>query len=90
MSADNGIYIAEFDDGFRICHGSAIDNLDFFETEKERQQEIYNYFHDSALFSSKGQALEAAQKLYDDVMEKFYIIEYGIQFLGHFGTFPAT
>ena len=27
MSADNGIYVAQFPDGYRVIHAQAIDNL---------------------------------------------------------------
>jgi hypothetical protein len=30
MSADNGIYIAKFPDGFRVAYSSAIENVDYY------------------------------------------------------------
>ena len=39
MSADNGIYIAKFPDGFRVAYALAIENTTYYpEGSKERQE----------------------------------------------------
>lgn len=44
MSADNGIYIAEFKDGFRVCHAQAIDNVFYGDDRKFHQAQRVLYF----------------------------------------------
>lgn len=91
MSADNGIYIAEFDDGFRVTHAGAIDNLDYYpEGSRERKETQYRYFKRSPVFKTRSEALEEASKIHDDIMNsEFPILEYGICLLGHMGKWIA-
>jgi len=79
MSADNGIYIAEFSDGFRVCHGQAIDNLSYYPSgSKEEKDEWKRYFGNSKVFVTKDKAGLEASKLYD----QYGWTEYGIVHLG--------
>ena len=56
MSGDNGIYIAEFPDGFRVIHAQAIENLAYFEEgTKAWKDEIRTYFKDTKLFTKKSE-----------------------------------
>jgi hypothetical protein len=79
MSADNGIYIARFPTCYRVCYGSAIENIEHYpEGSEERKSELKDYFGKSPLFRAESQALEAARE-----MSKGYeILEYGISILG--------
>lgn len=79
MSADNGIYIARFPTCYRVCYGSAIENIEHYpEGSEERKDELKSYFGKSPLFRAESQALEAARE-----MSKGYeILEYGISILG--------
>jgi len=64
MSADNGIYIAQFPDGWRVIHAMAIENLDFYEYESEKwRNEWRNYFGRSAVYTSLGKAQQVAYEL---------------------------
>jgi hypothetical protein len=79
MSADNGIYIAQFSDGFRVIEASAIDNLTYFpEGSAEEKLEWKNYFGNAPKFNTKEQAFAHAQKIY----KEFPYLEYGICDLG--------
>jgi hypothetical protein len=94
MSADNGIYIAKFPDGYRVSNGAvqAIDNVDYFpEGSKERKEELKSYFGGSPLFETEDQAFNHANKLYDEFMsdeyDDFHILEYGISYIGEYELF---
>ena len=86
MSADNGIYIAEFptlDGGreWRVAYGSAIDNLDYYPADSiEEAQEIMSYFGRSEAFTNQDDAFKKAQDIYDTVGWT----EYGIRGLTPF------
>lgn len=79
MSADNGVYIARFPTCYRVCYGSAIENIEHYpEGSEERKSELKDYFGKSPLFRAESQALEAARE-----MSKGYEqLEYGISILG--------
>ena len=78
MSADNGIYYAEFPDGYRVIHAQAIDNLEYYpEGSPEYFQQIKNYFG--------GAKAVPESELWNElkrVSELFPNTEYGIQKLG--------
>ena len=81
MSADNGIYIAEFPEGFRVAYASAIDNITYYpEGSIERKAELKSYFGDSDVYTKNG-AFDKAQAIYKEIKGEFDdhgIIEYGI------------
>jgi len=111
MSADNGIYILEAKDGWRVIHAQAIDNLNWWWTDErlydkefvEAQEkagvknpfkskgesrnelnprEIAVYFGHAKVHKTKEAAMEAATKMYDEIMSSsFPIVEYGISFI---------
>ena len=90
MSADNGIYIAEFSDGFRVAHAQAIENVDYFpEGSKDRKKELKRYFRESKLYNSEEAALEKAQELAKEILEDDFcpVLEYGICFIGKYENF---
>jgi hypothetical protein len=79
MSADNGIYIAKFPTGYRVVHATAIENLNhFYRGSREEYDEWISYFGNAFEFSTEDEAWEYA---YNHAKE-FYILEYGIQFIG--------
>ncbi len=80
MSADNGIYIAKFTDGFRVIHALAIDNLTYYpENSWEYNEEIKNYFHNAKRFDTEDEAVKFAW----EYSKTFDILEYGICDLGN-------
>lgn len=86
MSADNGIYILQAKDGYRVVHAQAIENLwwwdDMHHDRKLNPKFIFDYFGNSQLFKTSQEALSYAQSLYDDIMDSgMSYIEYGIQLI---------
>lgn len=95
MSADNGIYIAQFPDAdFRVIHAQAIDNIDYvpeqkclksklpkdFTFEFGNPSEIVRYFNTPQM--GEAEAKNKAYEMYKEIMESdFAILEYGICFL---------
>lgn len=85
MSADNGIYIAKFPDGYRVCYGMAIENIDYYpEGSKERKKELKEHFGKSKLFKKEEDAWIEAHK-----MEKKWndYLEYGVCNIGEYESF---
>ena len=84
MSADNGIYIAKFPDGWRWCHGSAIENLTYYPAgSPERKNELKAYFGDSKLYTDEQECVMDAFEFAKTVS----ILEYGVSDLGEFEAF---
>ena len=82
MSADNGIYIVQFQDGYRVAYAMGIDNIDFYPAgTKERKEILKDYFGKSEVYPTQEEAFNKASEMYakmekeDDYM--FYL-EYGI------------
>lgn len=85
MSADNGIYIASFPDGFHVIHAQAIENLEYFpEGSVDWKLEINSYFRTAPLFLTKEEAWAFAAKK----SELYTILEYGVSYIGHFDHVP--
>lgn len=84
MSADNGIYVAHFPDGYRVAEIFAIDNLDFYKIgTPERKQWLRDCFERSQVFSDKPSAIMFAHAL----AERAPILEYGVSYLGELESF---
>lgn len=84
MSADNGIYIAKFPDGYRVCHGQAIENIDYYPAgSKERKVTLKTYFGTSELFAERIPAILAAHEM----AKGYEILEYGICEIGECEAF---
>lgn len=84
MSADNGIYIGKFPEGYRVIHAQSIDNLNYYPyLSKEYIEMLKVYFKDSKIFKSKKKAIMYAIVL----SNKIDILEYGICDLGVFPSF---
>ena len=79
MSADNGIYIAKFPDGYRVCYGAAIENVTYYPVgSEERKYQQKNYFEHSPIYPTEQEAVLAAHAL----SKEYEYLEYGISFLG--------
>lgn len=64
MSADTGIYIAQFPDGYRVCYAQAIENIDFSPVgSPERKEQLKNYFGGSKVYTHVADALNAAHQI---------------------------
>lgn len=88
MSADNGVYILEAKDGFRVIHAQAIDNLWYWEYPNPHEcsqlnpKYIKQYFGEAKIFKTIDEAYKAAKEIYDEIMSSdFPVIEYGISFI---------
>ena len=81
MSADNGIYILQTLDGYRVVHAQAIENI--YEGEGFNLKVVAEYWGRSNLLKNEIEAWEEAQQLYDEIMDDDYcpIVEYGVQFI---------
>jgi hypothetical protein len=88
MSADNGIYIAKFSDGYRVTEAQAIENLDYFpEGSKERKHELLCYFGESEVYKTEDEAYKKAYEIEDKNDERGDWTEYGICFVGEYESF---
>ena len=75
MSADNGIYIHKFRNGWAVVHAQAIDNIYWNRGDKKYNYRIlYEYFKNAPRFKTQGKALKYAMDKY----RKLEICEYGI------------
>jgi hypothetical protein len=86
MSADNGIYILQSKDGYRITHAQAIENLYWDEDQRCEVQQLQpkkleRYFGKCKVFKTRREALKEADRLYQDIIKNCGICEYGISFI---------
>jgi len=96
MSADKGIYIAKFPDGYRVAYAMAIENIDYFPPgSNERKKKLKSYFGNSPIFEKDEDAERYAFNVYQE-MEKdeiengmfgYLILEYGIRYIGEYEAF---
>jgi hypothetical protein len=70
MSADNGIYIASFKDGYRVIYAQAIDNLWYFPENVDEYtaknivcEEWRKYWQDSEVYASFELAMQVAHRM---------------------------
>lgn len=87
MSADNGIYILNCRDGFRVGHLQAIDNIYWNCRRKEdpefNARELFMYFQYSKVYTERLEAMKEAIDTYEEIMNSdFPIVEYGIREIG--------
>jgi len=90
MSADNGIYIVQFPDGYRVTHAQAIENIDYYNPgTKERKEILKDYFSESPLFKTTEKAFEYAKEINEEILKDDFcpIVEYGICYLGEYESF---
>lgn len=78
MSADNGIYIAKFPEGYRVAYAAAIENLTTHpEGSDERKNVLREYFGESPIIDSIEEAVSYAKEL----EKKYEYLEYGVVIL---------
>lgn len=85
MSADNGIYIVKFPEGYMVGYAQAIENIDWYlknEDYKGYKEWCKDIFGD-LVFEFKDQAILYAHKL----SEEFDILEYGVSYIGEYPSF---
>lgn len=89
MSADNGVYIAEFfnsetnETHFRVIHTIGIDNIDYMrktDGEEAEREEVRVFYEDAVRWSTEQEANEYAWGIYDNLC----ICEYGVCSIGRF------
>ena len=85
MSADNGIYILESKDGFRVIHAQAIENIysdiPFGEGDiKLNPKGLKRYFGDAEVISTRDEVWDQARFLYEE-HARYGCVEYGIQII---------
>lgn len=82
MSADNGIYILQSLDGFRVVHAQAIENLWYWEDGGNREgmnpKYVSKYFGEAKLLADEAEAAKEALRLYKEITSEGYPLEYGI------------
>lgn len=78
MSADNGIYIAEFPNGYRVIKAAAIDNLSLGD-KVIKEKYVRDYFCKAKLIPNLDAATRIAFK-----MEQEGYTEYGVNNIGFF------
>lgn len=84
MSANNGIYIAKFLDGYRVIEASSITNLWYYKSgTPEYLDEFYSYFGKADPFDCWNDAFDYASKLNFECKT-----EYGIINLGEYDFIP--
>ncbi|EKD89631.1 MAG: hypothetical protein ACD_33C00023G0002 [uncultured bacterium] len=85
MSADNGIYIVKFPDGFRVAYAQAIEIIDYYlEGSDERKEKLKMYFGNSKVYVEKELAILAAHSL----AEQYEYLDYGVRLMpGEFEAF---
>lgn len=88
MSADNGIYIAKFPDGYRVIYTQCIDNIDFYpEGTKQRKKELKKYFGKSKLFETEDSAYKEARLMEKEFTKDGDYLEYGVCYIGEYESF---
>lgn len=83
MSADNGIYILETNDGYRVAEAAAIENFEYY-----KQKEIHNlgWYMDkvwgrSEVYHNINDAMNKAKDIERDLAKHGWGSEYGIQII---------
>lgn len=87
MSADNGVYIVKFPDGYRVAHTQAIENIDWHRKgTKARKKMLKAYFGHSPVFETLEEAERIAHKIEDQILADDFcpICEYGVVYLGEY------
>ena len=75
MSADNGIYIHKFRNGWAVTHTQAIENIYWERGNKKYNYKTLNeYFKNAPRFKTREEALVYAMDYYN----KLEICEYGV------------
>jgi hypothetical protein len=84
MSADNGIYIHKFPEGYRVEELMAVENIWEWDRENDTwnpnlpQEKVDSNFIDFFKNSPVFESLEKAQEYARTLAEYCYILEYGV------------
>lgn len=94
MSADNGIYILQSQDGFRVMHAQAIENMEWLRyepsktgyiraiTDEEKKTACKEYWEKAPFFATKEEALKHAFEIEQEIMDsEFPVLEYGVSII---------
>jgi hypothetical protein len=95
MSADTGIYIAKFPEGYRVTEVvQCIENVYYYNPgTKRRKKELEAYFGNSEVYPTRELASSKAWKIYDEYNREEEDsgmgcpIEYGISYIGEYESF---
>ena len=81
MSADNGIYIHKFRNGWAVVQAQAIENIYTNDGNKYNPKVLAQYFKGVKRFKTQAKAFAEAQRQYDEIMKDDFcpICEYGIR-----------
>ena len=81
MSADNGIYIHKFPNGWAVIHAQAIENV--LAERGYNKKVLYEYYKGAKRFKTQEEAFKEAQRKYDEIMKDDFcpIVEYGIRII---------
>jgi len=91
MSADNGIYVVKFPEGYRISHAQAIENIDCYPVgSDERNKVLKDYFGESKLFDTIESAMAEASSMKRTMEVDGLYLEYGICYLGVYESFEGV
>jgi len=75
MSADNGIYLTQWDDGWRVAYAQAIDDIDSYRPGSPCWNWTNRkYFEKSPVFKTEDEAWKYAETM----EEKYSFLEYGV------------
>lgn len=75
MSADNGVYIKKYRDGYRVAGFTNAEDLDAYPVGSKPWEVMQAYFfRDARHWATEKEALDCAKRL----AEKFTVLEYGI------------
>ncbi len=97
MSADNGVYILvtrglkRGRKEYRVAEAWAIENIDWQpdhpvagpHQHQLNREEVLKRFGEARVLTDRKIAEGYAQRIYDEVMEDFGVVKYGICFLDH-------
>lgn len=86
MSADNGIYIVKFPEGFMIGHAQAIENIDWYLSNNDidgYKQWCEQVFGKNRIYYTKETAILKAYEL----ASQYTMLEYGVSYIGEYPSF---
>ena len=92
MSADNGVYVVKFPEGYRVAHAQAIENIDWHRKgTKARKKMLKSYFGGSPIYATEGEAMAEAHRIEAEILEDDFcpICEYGVCYLGEYESWLA-
>lgn len=88
MSADNGIYVAKFPDGYRVAHCQCIEDVDFYAANTFGRKSVLKVkFGRSKVYATKNEALLAGHEMEQEIRESDWpgnILEYGVSYIGEY------